>query len=474
MPGGKLINYLYFLIITSISIFTISRFFLPNQVINSDELRTQLTKEFFDAERYEDSDSTGIVVEYKITAEPASLTLFGNTPTDVYAYNRTVPGPIIRVRKGDTLKVDFTNNLSESTTIHWHGVRVPNSMDGVPGITQDSIAPGETFTYEFTLKDTGTYWFHPHQNTAEQVERGLYGVLIVEEPLEMTYDNDVVWVLDDWRLTQDNQIDDNFNTMHDLMHDGRWGQIITINSKEAEGISASPGSKVLLRLVNTANGRVFRLDFGSLETTLVGLDGQYTNTPTSAQGVELSPGSRAEVVITIPPLGKSQHTITDTFTNNTYVLGAINVSGEPAEGGSDHYYNNYKVPKWENAHTFPPDKVYNLNARRGGEYGIEWTINDMAYPNYDPLELKYGEFNKIAFVNESARLHPMHLHGQFFKVISRNGKKVDEPYFRDTVLLGPRETVEIGLVPLDKGKWMNHCHILEHAEAGMMTIIEVR
>ncbi len=104
---------------------------------------------------------------------------------------------------------------------------------------------------------------------------------------------------------------------------------------------------------------------------------------------------------------------------------------------------------------------------------IEWLINNKAFPDYEPFKLKYNTFNKLKFVNDSSRLHPMHLHGQFFKVLSRNGKPVNEQYFKDTVLLNPDETVEIGIIPLDKGKWLNHCHILEHAEAGMITVIEV-
>ena len=105
--------------------------------------------------------------------------------------------------------------------------------------------------------------------------------------------------------------------------------------------------------------------------------------------------------------------------------------------------------------------------------GIEWTINGKAYPDYDPFTFRYAKFNTMRFTNESSRLHPMHLHGQFFKVIARDGKPVSEPYFRDTVLVYPSQTIDVALVPLDKGVWVNHCHILEHAEAGMMTAVTV-
>jgi FtsP/CotA-like multicopper oxidase with cupredoxin domain len=99
----------------------------------------------------------------------------------VWAYNGQVPGPVLRVRLGETLRVHFTNNLPEETTIHWHGVRLPNAMDGVPGVTQPPVPPAGEFVYEFTPKDAGTFWFHPHVRASEQVERGLYGVLVVED-----------------------------------------------------------------------------------------------------------------------------------------------------------------------------------------------------------------------------------------------------------------------------------------------------
>lgn len=440
----------------------------------NENLRAELTSEFNNAflENVETTDNT---VEFDIIASETELSLFGDPPTKVFAYNNQVPGPTIRIKKGDTLKVNFKNELPQDTTIHWHGARVPNAMDGVPGVTQDPIKPGENFVYEFVPKDAGTFWFHPHVRTAEQLEKGLYGVLIVEDENTSNYSQDVVWVLDDWRLEEENQINENFVTRHDLMHDGRWGNTITVNGKPNENITLQPGERFLLRLVNTSNGRVYGLNFGSLDAMIVAVDGMTSKEPVKANGFELSPGNRIDVDITIPLEGyREKYIIRDQFTRYTNTLGSIEIEGEPSENVVFDHPINTKIPDWGKAINLDPDKIYRLNARQGGKYGLEWTINNKAFPNYDPLELKYGVFNKIRFSNESARLHPMHLHGQFFKVIARNGLAVDEPYFRDTVLIKGRETVDIGLVPLDKGSWANHCHILEHAEAGMMTIIEVR
>lgn len=455
------------------------RYLYPNLVSYEEKevnkaLRAELTSEFNNA-FLEEIEASGNIVEYELTALETELSLFGEPTTEVFAYNEQIPGPTIRAKLGDTLKITFKNELPQETTIHWHGVRVPNAMDGVPGVTQEAIKPGETFVYEFTPKDAGTFWYHPHVRTAEQMERGLYGLLIVEGNGTEQYNQDVSWVLDDWRLVEDNQINENFVTRHDLMHDGRWGNTITVNGSPSETLFMQPGERALIRIINTSNGRVYDLNFGSLEANIVAVDGMTTKEPVKANGFELSPGNRIDVDVKIPVDGyRNNYTIRDQFTRYSNTLGNIRVEGETLEMDDFSYPTNTKIPDWTSALEYAPDKTYILNARQGGKYGLEWTINGKAFPDYDPIELRHGVFNKIRFVNESYRLHPMHLHGQFFKVIARNGVPVNEPYFRDTVLIKRQETVDIALVPLGKGSWANHCHILEHAEAGMMTIVDVK
>ena len=159
----------------------------------------------------------GPIAEYHLVARPGRTHLVGGSypETAVWSYNGTVPGPEIRVRQGERLRITVENRLAEETTVHWHGLRVPNAMDGVPHLTQKPIAPGETFVYEFDVPDAGTYWYHPHQRSFEQVGRGLYGPLIVEEREPIQVDRDVTWVLDDWRLLPDAQISDDFGNFMD-------------------------------------------------------------------------------------------------------------------------------------------------------------------------------------------------------------------------------------------------------------------
>ena len=408
----------------------------------------------------------------ELRAAPTEVPQFDGRPLSVWAYNGQVPGPVLRVRLGDELEVHFENQLPQPTTIHWHGVRVPNAMDGVPGVTQDPIERGDSFTYRFTPKDAGTFWFHPHVRTSEQVERGLYGVLIVDDAEPLPYSRDEVWVLDDWRLGPDGEIDPRFVTRHDLAHDGRWGQVVTVNGDREQVLEVRPGERIRLRLANTSNGRVFRPDLGALDANIIAMDGMYTAEPLPAKGLELAPGNRVDLDITLPR-EPALFTITDRFTRRPFTLAKIQVRGEPVETPVFDPPRNPRVPTWKGAQDLPVDHTYELNARRGGPHGIQWTINGEVWGEHTATQLPAERWVKLRFKNASARLHPMHIHGQFFRVLARNGKPAAEPYFRDTVLLHARETIDVGMVPLDWGHWMMHCHILEHAEAGMMTEVVV-
>lgn len=411
---------------------------------------------------------------FELRAAPTQIRQFDDKLIDVWAYNGQVPAPVLRVKLGEEVEVLLRNELPQPTTIHWHGMRVPNAMDGVPGVTQDPVAPGETFTYKFTPKDAGTFWFHPHVRTAEQVERGLYGVLIVEDKEELPYDRDEVWVLDDWRLGRDGQIDPNFVTPHDLSHDGRWGQVITVNGKIRREMVVRPGERIRLRLANTSNGRVFRPTFSRLKPRIIAVDGMYTGRPLEMNGFELAPGNRLDLDLVIPlELAGKTIFIIDRFTRNPYALATIKIEGEPMETPQFEPPSNPNIPKYEGALARDVDVTYVLNGQAGGKYGVQWTINGHIWGEHEITEFTGDVWTRLRFQNISPRLHPMHIHGQFFKVIARDGKAVDEPYFRDTVLLFGKQTIDVAMVPIDWGKWMMHCHILEHAEAGMMTEIEV-
>jgi FtsP/CotA-like multicopper oxidase with cupredoxin domain len=423
--------------------------------------------------------ATGSLREYDLTAAPTTLALVDGRSLAVWAYDGQVPGPILRAKVGERLRVRFTNGLPQDTTVHWHGVRVPNAMDGVPGLTQPPIHPGETFVYDFVPKDAGTFWFHPHLRSPEQIERGLFGVLIVDEADPPPWSQDVVWVLDDFLLGQDGAIDPRFVTPHDLMHDGRWGNVVTVNGRVDTSLTARPGERIRLRLLNTANGRVFRPDFGGLDAQVIAVDGMTTSRPLDPSGFELAPGNRLDLDLRIPAdRGGQQIRIVDRFLRDRPIgLAWIRVEGEPVTTPAFPSPARAYVPAWQGALAVEPTQSFALNAERGGPYGIAWTLNGVAgigdHAQHHGARLPLGRFARVRFVNESFRLHPMHTHGMFFKVLARNGVPVDEPYWRDTTLVHAKETVDVGMVPLDAGRWMMHCHILEHAEAGMMTTIDV-
>lgn len=439
--------------------------------------RSNLLKAF-DKAYVAEIESNGTIKEFDLVADTTTLSLVNGVEFEGFAYNGQVPGPVWQITKGDTIRINFQNNLPQPTTVHFHGIRVPNAMDGVPGVTQDPVEPGESFVYEFTPKDAGTFWFHPHVRTSEQMEKGLYGMIIVESSEEPSYSQDVLWVVDDWRLLRDNTLDERFNTGHDLVHDGRWGNLITVNGDINHTLKAKPGERIRLRLVNVSNGRVYKLDFDQLKASVIAVDGMLVKETFDANDFELAPGNRLDVDIIIPAESAGQSfSVLDTFIlGRPKTLGTIQIEGDAVDTPGFTTPTNSNLPDWVGGETLEPDKSYRLNVGGGGMgmMGITWAINGKAFPDYDPLTLKEGEFQTIEFHNLSARLHPMHLHGQFFKVLSRNNKAVNEPYFRDTVLVHPREKVLVGIVPLDKGSWANHCHILEHAEAGMMSIVEVK
>ncbi len=436
-----------------------------------DRLRNDLEAEFEGAYPAEPVGG-GNLVEVDLIAAPSSIALVEAGPTDVWSYNSTVPGPALRIQLGDTLRAVVRNDLPAATTIHWHGIRVPNDMDGVPGVNQRQIEPGDSFTYEFTPPDAGTYWYHSHTDGSEQLERGLYGSLVVEDPTTTDrYEHDAVWVIDDWLLEEDGKLAPEFDTAADRTHNGRWGNLITVNSSTTETLEVRAGEQVRLRLVNASNGRVYAPDFGDLDVTVTAIDGLTVKQPFAGESLDLAPGNRADFDITAPGIAGT-YIVVDNYTGTPRELASIVVTDGQAGGAEIAPVVNSAVPEWDAAVGAPVDhELVFETEQKDGEW--LWTINGVVFGDHDPLVLAQGEFTKISLVNQTHPMHPIHLHGQFFKVLSRNGAPVDEPYFRDTVLLEMLDEVEIGLVPLDVGDWVLHCHIQEHAEAGMMTVVEV-
>ncbi len=224
----------------------------------------------------------------------------GEPKTPIWGYNGVVPGPVIRVPQGEPFAADLINNIDQPTTIHWHGIRIDNAMDGAANLTQPPVKPGEEFAYRFTPPDAGTYWYHPHFRTWEQLARGLHGAFIVEEPEAPQVDQDIVMVFDDWRLADDGKIDDaSFDSMHDISHAGRLGNILTLNGQHAADFAVKAGQRLRLRILNAANARVIRVSFDGHKPVVIALDGQPVEAPFAPDRNEvlLTPAQRADLIL---------------------------------------------------------------------------------------------------------------------------------------------------------------------------------
>lgn len=431
---------------------------------------------------------------HSLRAAPARVRLVPEpwAETEVWSYDGTVPGPVLRARQSERLRVTVENALDAPTTVHWHGLRLPNAMDGVPHLTQDPIAPGATFSYEFDLPDAGTFWYHPHMQSAEQVGRGLYGALIVEEAAPPRVDDDLIWALDDWRLTPEAGIAGDFGHRHDQSHAGRLGNTVTINGTVPGAIPLRPGARVRLRLINVANARIFGLDFGALAPSIVALDGQPV-TPHAPEGglVTLAPAQRADLILDIPASPGARMPVIDRFyPQAAYALVDLLAEGVPLRDAAPDQpvaLAPNPLPEPDLSAAIRHEVTFTGGAMGGmitREMGIEtahhgngfWFLNGQAGEGHDHaplLLLEEGRSHVIAMTNATAFHHPIHLHGHHFRVLSRDGRPTARREWRDTVLLAPRERVEIGFVADNPGDWMFHCHILEHQAAGMMAVLRV-
>ena len=424
---------------------------------------------------HSDSTKSGSIKHFELTAKKSKVTLHPEVSFEAWSYNGKIPGETIRVKLGDTVQVKFKNELPSETTIHWHGVRVPNAMDGVPGVNQKPVPPGGEFTYRFKPKEAGTFLYDPHVRGHEQLERGLSGVLIVEDENSEKYSKDIVLVIDDWRINKGGKLSERFMGHHDLMHDGRWGNLITVNGKYQPDIEISPGDRIRIRMINVSNARIYRPKFKGVAPKVVSYDGLMVGSnKIQLDKLFLAPGNRIDLDIEIPKSQKTALQLIDSFTRNEIPLAKFALSKTlNKKTPSFALRTTNSFPDTSQAKSLPTDFHYTLEAKRGGKYGISWTMNEKAWGEHDIFKLKKGRYYKLLIENKSSRLHPMHFHGLFFQVLSRNKKFQPELFWRDTALILPRESIEIGLVALDLGKWVNHCHILEHAESGMMSMIEV-
>lgn len=421
----------------------------------------------------EDQDADPSVVEVHLTASRTEVDWIDEGPTPVWAYNGQVPGPLIQARVGDTLRVVFTNDLPDPTTIHWHGLRIENAMDGVPAV-QDPVQPGETFTYEFVLPDAGSYWYHPHIRGHEQVDRGLYGPLVVHEAEadEPVVDRDRFFVLDDVALRENGRHYSFSTGGMDGMH-GRHGNVLLANG-ETELITdtVQPGSVERWRIVNTANARLMYADVRGADWRVVGVDGGLLEEPYTTDRLRLPVGRRFDVEV-IPRSDAEKLKLRVLIPSQTgfdrYPMFEAAIEGPPVASA---------VPTWPAAEMPEPitetqEVDVELDFGSGGMMGMAWLINGQRYEEGDSIPIQGNVPTRIHLRDVSGAGHPFHLHGQFFEVLSRNGSQSDVPGPLDTIHVGGDDELELFTMFDNPGLWLGHCHILEHAELGMMTAFDV-
>ncbi len=410
--------------------------------------------------------------------------------TPIWGYDGGVPGPTIRVPQGARVTRRFLNGLPQGSTVHWHGVRIENAMDGVPELTQPVVEAGDGFLYEFTAPDAGTFWYHPHERTWEQMARGLYGALIVEEPEPPVVDRDEVLLIDDWRLAEDASIHESFGALGDWSHGGRTGNWITVNGKTAWSLQVGRRERLRLRLANVANARIFSLALKDLEGWLVALDGQPVDEVRPVEWLVLAPGQRADLVIDANGETGSQGVLYSREREGSFVLATFTVEGmarserlpapEPLASNAVSTLGSLAGAKRATLHMEGGAMGGMRQARMNGKMiamrelaraGKLWALNGEVEMSDEPLlTAERGETVLVRFINDTAWPHGMHLHGHHFRAIGSDG---DAGPLRDTLLMDRERTVEIGFVADNPGDWLLHCHTLEHSVSGMETWFRV-
>jgi len=421
------------------------------------------------------------IVEVNLVASPGQTRYLKDGPADVWGYRdgavagsvATVPGPFIEAKPGDSVIIHFTNELPEATTIHWHGLRVPNAADGTPS-TQVEVAPGGTFDYRFTTDDAGTFWYHPHLHSDVQIERGLYGALVVRGGPEIPVNADRTFVLDDVKLEATGQLSEVTSPL-DLML-GRQGNVILANGRAGGKLEVGTGARERWRFANSANGRYFNLQVPGHTFTVIGWDGGMLAEPYVAQTLLVAPGERYDVLVDLTgmpgdtfPLQTIHydrgHDIPDPGPKTVFdvVLGkaAAQVGPTPTTWGT-----RPDLPTDTNTAV----REIVLNEKEAMNPGEEprFFINDTSFPAVAPIQGTSDRVEVWRVVNDSEMDHPFHLHGMFFEVLDVGGVAPLHRGWKDTVNVPMKTTLRFAVRYGTAGTWMYHCHILEHAERGMM------
>jgi FtsP/CotA-like multicopper oxidase with cupredoxin domain len=386
------------------------------------------------------AEAAGPAREVRLVADVGEVEVGPGQVYRTWLYNGEFPGPEIRVREGERLRVTLENRLPEATTIHWHGVPVPNAMDGVPGITQAPVPPGGTFVYDYVAEPSGSYMYHSHVEL--QIDRGLLGPLVFEERApHVEYDREYTVVLDDFLPTDPEPMEAGGGMMGRMMG-GRGMQemrdvpdyaAFLVNGRlpsDPAVFEVSRGERVRLRLVNPSGATVFRAALAGHRMRVTHADARPVR-PMEVDALLIGPGERYDVVVEADNPG-------------AWTLMAASVNAGQGE-----------APR-------RPDRVFDLALSGGMMMSTAWTIDGEAYPDAAPLEIRAGERVRVNMVNHSMAIHPMHLHGHFFRV----GNAIKE-----TVMVPPHMgQISYEFVADHPGEWFFHCHNLYHMESGMVRV----
>lgn len=415
-----------------------------------------------------------------------------------WGYSEELGAPLFRATAGDRLQITVDNELPTSTSVHWHGIRLANAADGVPGVTQTPIEAGQSFTYEFTAPDPGTYFFHPHSGV--QIDRGLYAPLIIDDPAEPGgYDAEWIVVLDDWTDGVGTSPDDilasfaaqngtvttgmNHGTMGGMGHGSMNSPLddagdvdypyYLVNGRVPAApatFSGKPGQRVRIRFVNAAADTIFRIALGGHVLTVTHADG-FPVKPTEARSLFIAMGERYDVTVTLAdgvfplvarPEGK----------NGTGWAVVTTGSGTPPTPGIlvselDTPLDSRQLSATDAALLPARDPDSTLDLQLNGQMEpYAWGLNGQVFGQDTPLAVTQGQRLRLRMTNMTMMSHPMHIHGHTWGLPGNGGLR------KDTVLVLPMQTVEADLQADNPGQWMLHCHNIYHAEIGMMTSLK--
>ncbi len=393
-------------------------------------------------------------VTVELTVRKETFTLASGRQVDGYTVNGQSPGPTIRATQGDLVEVNLVNeSVPDGVALHWHGVDVPNAMDGVAGVTQDAVAEGGTFTYRFYANQVGTYWYHSHQVSHEQVKGGLLGSLIVSP--------------NGRSQTSRPKVVDVPALVH--IYDG----VRTVNGEEGDvGVSSGGRETARVRVINTDNGPMSVWVSGA-EYRVVAIDGYDVHQPelVSEEAVLVTAGGRVDVEVAIADSGARVE-----LGGNASIL-----LGEGAEGVTEtaapHDFVDLLQYGAPTPLDFDPnastrDFEYVVDRRPGlldGKPGLWWTVNGHMYPDVPMFAVAEGDIVRMTIANHSGEVHPMHLHGHHAVVLARDGEPATgSPWWVDSLNVRDGETYDIAFVADNPGIWLDHCHNLPHASEGLL------